>query len=142
MISSFYAAILGAMLIYLSIKTIKARREFGFGIGDGSNIAMQRVVRAQANFTEYAPIFLILLGYAELNHLHPWAVYFLGALFVAGRVMHAHSLLKYEEYNESGKLTAYPKWRVRGMICTFLAIGTLVAVIFFQFVRVFLTALE
>lgn len=118
MITSMYAALLGLMLIGLSINVIKGRRKFGAGLGDADNMEMRRRIRAQANLAEYAPMFIILLGYAEYKHLPHLVVHLFGLAFLAGRVMHAYSVLRAEQY-DSHKLTAKPVWRIRGMICTF-----------------------
>ncbi|MBI1301901.1 MAG: glutathione metabolism protein [Alphaproteobacteria bacterium] len=131
MVTPIYAALLGLMLIGLSVNVIKGRRKFGAGLGDADNIEMKRRIRAQANLAEYAPMFLILLGYAEHNGLPLWAVHVLGIIFLAGRVMHAYSVLKAEQYDQH-KLTANPIWRIRGMICTFNMIGILALIILVQ----------
>lgn len=128
MITPIYAAILGLMLVGLSINVIKGRRKFGVGVGDADNIEMKRRIRAQGNLAEYAPIFLIMLGYAEHGGLPVWAVHLFGLVFWAGRVMHAYSVLKAEQY-DNHKLTANPIWRIRGMICTFNCIGLLALII-------------
>lgn len=124
MITPMYAALLGLMLIGLSINVIKGRRKFGAGLGDADNVEMRRRIRAQANLTEYSPMFIILLGYAEYNHLPHWVVHLFGLAFLTGRVMHAYSVLRAEQY-DNHKLTANPVWRIRGMICTFNCIGLL-----------------
>lgn len=129
--TSIYAAFLGLMLVGLSVHVIKGRRKFSVGLGDSGNIEMTRRIRAHANLAEYAPIFLILLGYSEHNGLPLWAVHLFGVIFLAGRIMHAYSVLKAEQYDEH-KLTTLPAWRIRGMICTFSAIGLLAMVILVQ----------
>ena len=131
MTTSIYAALLGLMLIALSIYVIRSRREMKAALGDGSHNEVRRRMRAQANFTEYAPIFLILLGYAEYNGLNIFIVHLFGVVFLLGRISHAYSLLKYEQY-ENDKLINFPKWRVRGMICTFSTIGLLSSIILIQ----------
>lgn len=131
MTTPLYAALLALMLIGLSVNVIKGRRKFGAGIGDADNIEMQRRIRAQANLTEYAPIFILLLGFAEYQDLPYWAVHLFGVVFLAGRMMHAYSLLKAEPY-EGQKLTANPIWRIRGMICTFNCIGLLALIVLIQ----------
>lgn len=83
------------------------------------------------------PIFLILLGHAEINGLPIWTINFLGMLFLIGRIMHAYSLLKDEEYQTASNLVSYPKWRIRGMILTFIAIGSLAITILIQMAMVF-----
>ena len=131
MITPVYAALLGLMLIGLSINVIKSRRQWGAGLGDADNIEMKRRIRAQANLAEYAPMFLILLGCAEYGGLPVWAVHLFGLVFLAGRTMHAYSLLKAEQY-DGHRLTANPSWRIRGMVSTFSMIGLLALVIMAQ----------
>ena len=115
MVTPIYAAFIGILLIFLSIYTIKGRRKFGTGLGDAEQIEMRRRIRAQGNLTEYAPVFLILLGYAEYGNLPTLAVHVIGLIFVLGRIIHAYSLLKAEKY-DGHKLTAKPIWRIVGMI--------------------------
>lgn len=131
MITPVYASLVGLMLIGLSVNIIKNRSKSSIGLGDANNMEMKRRIRAQANLTEYAPIFLILLGYAEHNGLSSWLVHFFGVTFLVGRIMHAYSLLKAEKY-VNDKLTAKPIWRIRGMICTFNLIGLLSIIILAQ----------
>ncbi len=124
MVISVYAALLGLMAVALSIHVVRGRRAFGVGIGDANHIEMRRRIRAQSNLLEYTPLFLILLGLAEYQGLAIWALHLFGVVFVAGRIMHAYSLLKAEIYNEHA-LVKNPIWRIRGMMCTFGAIGML-----------------
>lgn len=131
MITPLYAGALAFMLVGLSVNVIRGRRAFGAALGDAANTDMQRRIRAQANLAEYAPLFLILLGYAEYGNLPPWAVHLFGLAFLCGRFMHAYSLLRAEKYEE-GKLAANPVWRIRGMMLTFGAIITLAMIIFAQ----------
>ena len=131
MFTPIYAALLGLMLIGLSINVIKGRREFGVSLGDANNLAINRRIRAQANLAEYAPIFLIMLGFAEHGGLPLWAVHLLGLVFLAGRIMHAYSVLKAEQY-ENHKLSANPIWRIRGMMLTFNTIGLLAFILLAQ----------
>ena len=124
MTSALYAALLGFMLIALSVNTVIKRRTFRVGIGDGENMGMTRCMRAHGNFTEYTPVFLILLILNEMMGLSPLWLHVFGVTFMAGRVMHAYSLLKGEIY-EGHRLTAMPVWRIRGMIITYTCIGLL-----------------
>ena len=132
MLTSIYAAFIGFLLIFLSIHTVKGRRNCCAGLGDAGDVDMQRRIRAQGNLAEYAPIFLILLGYAEYENLPAWAIHGIGIIFVSGRIMHAYSLLKAEKY-DGYKLVANPIWRIRGMKCTFNCIGLLSAVVTVQY---------
>lgn len=124
--TGLYAGLLGVMLIWLSIRVIRARRKSGTALGDGGEFDIFRRGRAHANFTEYTPVFLILLGLSEMMGLYPFLVHGFGLVFIAGRVMHAYSLIVHERYVD-GKLQHFPNWRVRGMVCTFGCIGMLSA---------------
>lgn len=135
MATSLYAAICGIMLILFSFKIIAFRRKFGIGMGEGNQFEMKRAIRAQANFLEYTPVFLVSLGIAELNGLSPWTINLFGVLFLAGRTMHAYSLLKHEKYNDASQLVSVPKWRIRGMVCTFIVIGSLAITLILQIIR-------
>lgn len=131
MATSLYAALLGLMLIGLSLHVIRGRRTLGVGLGDADDLPMRRRIRAQANLAEYAPLFLLQLGFAEHNGLPVWAVHAFGLVFLAGRAMHAYSLLKAERY-ERQRLAANPAWRVRGMACTFTCMGLLAFILLAQ----------
>ena len=124
MVTAFYAGIIAFMLIALSVNVIKGRRLHGAGIGDAENMDLRRRIRAQANLAEYAPLFLILTGFAEQGGLSPWAVHTLCLAFLFGRIMHAYSLLYAEAY-EAERLVSNPIWRIGGMILTFTTIGIL-----------------
>jgi len=131
MVTPIYAALIALMLIGLSVNVIIARRTFGIGLGDRANIEIYRRIRAQANFAEYSPLFIIVLSYAELGGLTHWSIHAFGAIFLLGRLMHAYSLLSQEKY-ENEKLLTNPTWRIRGMICTFATIGCLSIILLVQ----------
>lgn len=129
--TSIYAGFLGLLLVALSINVISERRHVLVALGDDAQHELKRRIRAHGNLTEYAPIFLILLGLAEYNGL-PWSgVHAFGLVFCAGRVMHAYSVLRAEQYID-GKLTARPIWRSRGMKCTLNSIMVLAALVLVQ----------
>jgi uncharacterized membrane protein YecN with MAPEG domain len=61
-------------------------------IGDGGNALVACRMRAHANFTEYTPFVLILIGLIELaagSALWLWAV---GALYIVARIAHAFGM--------------------------------------------------
>lgn len=61
-------------------------------VGDGGNEALARRMRAHANFVEYTPFFLILVGLLELargSQLWLWAV---GAVYIAARILHVFGM--------------------------------------------------
>lgn len=130
--TALYACLLGGMLIWLASEVIGTRRKLQTALGDAGDLRLQRRIRAHANFVEYTPLFLILLGIAEYQGLWAWAVHILGVVFMLGRLMHAHSLLAAEVYAD-GQIQSLPVWRIRGMICTFNCIGLLCLTIMLQY---------
>lgn len=117
--TSLYAALLGALLLYLSINVIKARRNARVSVGDGGDDALLRAIRTQGNFIEYAPVSLLLIAMIEANGFPVWLVHGLGILLVAGRGLHSFGLAVGD-----GKMPL----RVRGMQITFLVIAIAVVV--------------
>tara|TARA_B100001094_G_C17923518_1_gene667136 strand:- start:347 stop:643 length:297 start_codon:yes stop_codon:yes gene_type:complete len=76
---------------------------------------LNRNVRAHGNFSEYVPIFLILLMIIELlqqsnsNYLLTVCI-----IFLYGRIAHAVCFAFYE---------SNPFLRISGMVCTYLGLG-------------------
>ena len=60
-----YASLLALLFVYLSIRTIRARRGLRIGLGHAENPAMLRAMRVHANFAEYVPIALLLISFVE-----------------------------------------------------------------------------
>ena len=56
--------------------------------GKGDKELLQRAIRAHGNFTEYAPMMLILLAFLELSEVSELRLHLLGGSFLLGRVMH------------------------------------------------------
>ena len=63
----FYAVLLGLLYLGLSIRAMSARRTARKAIGPLGTEALDRRLRAHANFAEYVPLVLILLAFAELR---------------------------------------------------------------------------
>lgn len=121
MITPIFAAIAGFMLIFLSFGTIKVRKSQKIALGDNESIELKKWIRAHGNFTEYAPLTLILLFIAEYMKVSKLEIALAGTLFIVSRFLHAYSLTKDEKY-ENGQITQTPKFRMMGMILTFLVI--------------------
>ncbi len=106
------ASVLGLILIWLSARVIGARVKNEVLIGDQGNSEMLFAIRTHGNFTEYTPIFLVLLGLLEYSGGNATALMVLAALFVVGRPLHALGM------GEDANL----KLRQIGMILTFTVI--------------------
>ncbi len=117
MISSLYAAMLALLIVWLSLRVIKLRREKKVRLGDGGEPELQAAIRAQGNATEYIPISLILLVLLELSGAHVALVHSGGIAVLVGRILHARGLL-----------TESLRYRILGMQVTiFTLIGLVVA---------------
>jgi hypothetical protein len=91
-VTTLIACILAALFINLSFAVIRLRRHHKVGLGSGGVDDLERAIRAQANFTEYVPIALILLACLEFNGAPLWLIAILGIALVAGRVIHAKGI--------------------------------------------------
>jgi uncharacterized protein len=80
----------GAALIniWLGTRVSRLRLRDKVSVGDAGNAMILNRMRAQANFAEYTPFFLILLAAIELadgSETWLWAV---AILFIVGRLLH------------------------------------------------------
>jgi uncharacterized membrane protein YecN with MAPEG domain len=87
------AAILGAGLVGLSLPVSLRRRATHISTGWGDDETLHRLIRAQGNFTEYAPMGLILLGLMELGGGSALMVWLVALTLMLGRAVHAAGML-------------------------------------------------
>lgn len=106
----FYASLLAALYIFLSVRVIRMRRQEHVGIGDGNNRRLQRAIRVHANFAEYVPLALLLTVFVELQQLSPFLIHLLCLALVIGRVVHAYGVSQEKEDH---------RLRVAGIALTF-----------------------
>jgi uncharacterized protein len=66
--------------IWLGLRVSALRRQF--------RVSVETRMRAHANFTEYTPFFLILLGLIELAKGSPSWLWLVAILFILGRLLH------------------------------------------------------
>lgn len=119
-----YAALLGFLFFYLSIRTIGLRRRLQIGIGSKESDEMLRGMRVHSNFSEYVPITLLLIYFVEIQGGHQLLIHALGGLLLVGRSVHAYGVSQMNE-----KFV----FRVSGMAMTFTAILTASCVLLFNF---------
>ena len=74
--------------LWLGMRVSQLRIRDKVAIGDGGNARIAARMRAHANFVEYVPTFLILLGLVELARGTQTWLWAIGILFVLGRLMH------------------------------------------------------
>ncbi|OYY70608.1 MAPEG family protein [Sphingomonas sp. 28-63-12] len=81
----------GAAIInfWLSMRVGNVRRTAKVSIGDGGDLGLIARMRAQANFIEYTPIVLVLIGAIELSQGSSTWLWAVSAIYLLGRVGHA-----------------------------------------------------
>jgi len=122
----FYAALLAALFIFLSVRVTRVRRQERVAIGDGNNLRLRRAIRVHANFAEYVPIALLLAMFIELQQFPPLVVHLLCLALAVGRVCHAYGVSQErEDY----------RFRVAGMTLTFATIGVSALLLVGSFLR-------
>ncbi len=123
MITSLYAVPLALIYLALSARVITYRRGHKLGLGDHGDKSLLKRMRAHANFAEYAPFALVLMGLAEWQGASAIVIHGIGVLLLAGRAAHAYGF------------SASPpkmKLRVNGMLATFASIVLSVLAILWQ----------
>ena len=92
-----WAALLALLYFLLTVQVIRGRYRTRTSLGNGGDPALERAIRAHANFAEYVPLILILLLLLELQGAWPWLIHLLGLLLLIGRASHAFGISSTEE---------------------------------------------
>jgi len=112
-VTPLYAGLLTLWFVVLSVRVVNLRRA-GIIFGDNGDHGVIRIVRAQANFAEYVPFTLLLMGLAESMAPPRIIMHLVGITLVAGRLLHAYGL------SQTPHILRYRVW---GTTLTFLALG-------------------
>ena len=105
------AAAAALLNIWLGGRVARLRQQFKVSVGDGGHEPLLRRMRAQMNFIENAPFFLVLLAALELAGAD-WAwLAAVATVFVLARIAHAYGM-------DGGELA---RWRTYGMISSTIA---------------------
>ncbi|MCM0000159.1 MAG: MAPEG family protein [Erythrobacter sp.] len=86
------AAAAGVLNIWLALRINAARSAAGVYLGDGGNEAIQRRMRAQANYVEYTPFVLALIIGIELSGKGSWWLGVVALVYFAGRIGHGFGM--------------------------------------------------
>ncbi len=99
--------------VVLTAFVIFRRARTGVDLLDGGDVILLRRIRAHGNFSETAPMALLLLALLEMKSLPVAWLWALGGGLLLGRVLHASSLL-----------TNNAKWNRRGgMVLTLFVLS-------------------
>jgi len=107
------ACVAGLILIWLSARVIGSRVQGDVLIGNGDSEDLLYKVRTHGNFSEYTPLFLIMLGVVEGAGGHNAALMAVAALFLTARILHVFGM----------GANANLKLRQFGMVGTFISIA-------------------
>ena len=127
--SFIYVALSAWILVKLSINVIIKRRKNKVSFGDDGNRVLLRRIRAQGNFIEYTPIFLISLigiewlGYEKNIPYYLIYVHSLGMIFILGRIFHTISLYQKKiSFRRIGMRITFYSLRMNSLALIFLVI--------------------
>jgi len=90
-VTPLYAGLLVLWFVLLSVRVVNIRRR-GISFGDNGDVSVTRVVRAQANFAEYVPLALLLMGFLEVSRFSIYILHALGLTLLIARLVHGSAL--------------------------------------------------
>ena len=90
-VTPLYAGLLALFFLVLSWRVIQFRQR-GISLGDGGDPRMLRLIRGHANFAEYVPLILLLMGFLETGHASIYILHALGIALLVARLLHGYSL--------------------------------------------------
>ncbi len=116
-IAALLAIIMFVLTSIVSIGRVNLGKAQGdvskYPIHDGNDENLKRRISAFSNFTEYAPMCLIMIALVELNGATSILIWSLGATFIAGRILHAIGMLTNPHF---------PLPRIIGMFATYASL--------------------
>lgn len=121
-VTPLYAGLLTLWFLVLSWRVIQRRRGGNF-LGDGGDPAMLRVIRGQANFAEYVPLALLLMGLLEASRYSIYVLHALGVTLLVARLLHGFAL------SFTAKFTFGRYW---GALLTFTVLGIAAVLCLYQ----------
>lgn len=90
-VTPLYAGLLTLLFVLLSLRVVSLRRS-GIAFGDNGDVGVVRIVRAQANFAEYVPLALLMMGFLEVGRHSIYVLHALGVILVIARLLHGSAL--------------------------------------------------
>ena len=101
------AGVLGLVGLVLAFRVTMGRGKYKVNMGDGGNPGMIVLIRTHANFVEYVPLMLVLLGLLELAGANRTALIVGAAVLVVARMFHAFGMAGPVALRASGAMATY-----------------------------------
>jgi uncharacterized membrane protein YecN with MAPEG domain len=105
------AAAAAMVNLWLGWRISSLRAEFKVSVGDGGHEPLIRRMRAQANFVENVPVFLMLLGGLELSGADWIVLALIAIIFILARIAHGVGMDRAD----------LRRWRMYGMMSSTFA---------------------
>ena len=115
------ACILALFSLVLIVRIGQGRFRHKVSLGDGGNPDMLVRIRTHANFVEYVPLILILMGILELSKVSRIALAVGGELLVVFRILHAIGMPRrapnaYRAAGAGGTVFLMLVWAIWGLV--------------------------
>jgi len=95
-VTATYTAILALIYLALSFWVVAGRVKYNALHGDGGAAALNKRIRAHANFIEYVPLLLIMAALLEGGGAHPSTIHALLGVLVVARILHPFGMVARE----------------------------------------------
>ena len=118
-VTPLYAGLLALLFLVLSWRVIQFRQR-GISLGDGGDPRMLRLIRGHANFAEYVPLILLMMGFLEVGHTSIYILHALGIVLLVSRLLHGYSLSFTERFRfgrSCGAGLTFAVLGVSGFLC-------------------------
>src|SRR5438094_227036 len=100
-VTPLYASLLVLWFVVLSMRVVNIRRR-GIIFGDNGEVGVTRVVRGHANFAEYVPLALLMMGFLEVSRFSIYVLHALGIVLLIARLLHGYAL-SFTEHSSFGR---------------------------------------
>ena len=92
-ITACLTAAFAVLMVLLSVQTSLRRAALGIAHGDAEDKTLRRRIRAHGNFTEYAPLAVVILLMVEISGATRINTLILALAFLLARLLHAAGML-------------------------------------------------
>jgi uncharacterized protein len=111
-VSLTFAGAFALINLWLAFRVSAIRMSAKVVVGDGDLPALRARMRAQANFVEYTPFVMILIGLIEIGGGSKTWLWAIGIVYAVGRISHAFGMDKPTMPNPMRAAGALATWIV------------------------------